>query len=125
MVTPLPAGLTRRCPVSERRAYPRTMRNIRVLLMAEDSALEEPFGGWIIDTSRGGVRLRVPRESFPVGTLLLIRSPSASAAVPWTALRVKHCRQVDKNWEMGCEFVHLPGNDTIDGQPAPTCLERP
>ena len=75
MVTPIPAlGGSKQRPVRERRAWPRSPRQIRVLLLAEDCALDEPYGGCIVDTSRGGVRLRIPGESFPVGTLILPRT---------------------------------------------------
>jgi hypothetical protein len=85
---------------------------IRVVVISEDCALEEPFGGWIIDTSRGGVRLRVPREVFPVGTLLYIRAPLAPVRVPWTLLRVKHSQLTGDAGEMGCEFVESGSGDT-------------
>jgi hypothetical protein len=84
------------------------------LLLPDDSALDEPFGGWITDTSRGGVRLKVPGETFPVGTMLFIRAPFASARVPWTAVRVKHCRRLGNNAEVGCEFVPQASDDTTD-----------
>jgi hypothetical protein len=80
--------------------------------MPEDCALDEPYGGWIIDASRGGVRLRIPHEMVPVGSLLSIRSPSAPARVPWTQIRVKHIRKSGENWELGCEFLHIATSDT-------------
>jgi hypothetical protein len=115
MTTPmLVASAPVQGPVRERRAWPRSQRQIRVLLLADDSALAEPFGAWIINTSRGGLRLRVPREGFPIGSLLLIRSPFASVRVPWTALRVKNLVAVEGNWEMGCEFVPHAESETTE-----------
>jgi len=84
-----------------------------VLLLAEDSALEEPYGAWVIDSSRGGVRLRVPHQLFPVGTLLQIRAPFASERVPWTTLRVRNLRRAEGGWEVGCEFVAHAATDTM------------
>src|SRR5262245_9757519 len=110
--TPMPVLSTPR-QGRERRAWPRFPRLIRVLLLAEDCALDEPYGGWIIETSRGGVRLRVSGEPFPVGTLLQIRGPFASARVPWTGVRVKHLRHAGSHWELGCEFINLPTSDTV------------
>jgi hypothetical protein len=99
--------------VRERRASPRSPRNIRVVFLAEDCALDEPYGGWIVETSRGGLRLRISGEPFAVGTLLQVRGPFAPQRVPWTGVRVKHLRQAGRNWELGCEFVHLPTADTV------------
>jgi hypothetical protein len=97
----------------ERRAWPRSCRNIRVLFLSEDCALDEPYGGWIVDTSRGGVRLRISGEPFAVGTLLQLRGPFASRNAHWTGVRVKHIRHAGNKWEMGCEFVSLPTSETV------------
>jgi hypothetical protein len=110
MTTPMP---TTTRATRDRRAWPRTVRQVRVLLLSEDCALDEPYGGWIIDSSRGGVRLRVNGELFPVGTILRIRSPLASGRVPWTGLRVKHLRRAPNGWELGCEFMQLATSDTV------------
>jgi PilZ domain len=113
MITPLPAAeATSPRRMRERRAWPRTAKSIRVLVLPEDCALDEPYGGWIIDASRGGVRLRIPNQLVPVGTLLNIRSPSASSRAPWTAVRVKHLRRAGDNWELGCEFLEVAASDT-------------
>lgn len=114
VATPIPRAM----PVSgyggrERRAWPRTTKEVRVLLLPDDSALEEPFGAWVIDSSRGGVRLRVPRHLFPVGTVLQIRTPFASGRVPWTNLRVRNLRRAEGGWEVGCEFVDHAATDTM------------
>ena len=112
MATSTPAlGVARQ--IRERRAWPRSSRNIRVLFLSEDCALDEPYGGWIVDTSRGGVRLRISGEPFAVGTLLQLRGPFASRHARWTGVRVKHVRDAGSNWEMGCEFVSLPTNETV------------
>ncbi|MBL8796731.1 MAG: PilZ domain-containing protein [Planctomycetia bacterium] len=127
MTTPMPvASVVPQRQIGERRAWPRSERRIRVLLLAEDSALAEPFGGWIVNTSRGGLRLRVPREGFPIGSLLLIRSPFASTRVPWTALRVKNIREVEGSWEMGCEFAPAADSETTEiiSLPATTRIDR-
>src|SRR5262245_23615450 len=67
MITPIPArpvDVPRK--LRERRACPRSPKNIRVLVLPEDCAVDEPYGGWIIDASRGGVRIRLPHELVPV-----------------------------------------------------------
>ncbi len=113
MTTPLPAA-ERNAPrkMRERRAWPRAVKSIRVLVLPEDCALDEPYGGWIIDASRGGVRLRIPHEMVPVGTMLYLRSPTASPRAPWTGVRVKHLRRAGENWELGCEFLEVAASDT-------------
>jgi hypothetical protein len=122
MVTPLPVAPRK---VSERRLSPRCPRNIRVIVLSDDCALDEPFGAWIMDTSRGGVRLRVQGDTFPIGTRLLIKGPFASDRVPWTALCVKHSRTTGAHHEIGCEFVRSDLGDTAD-MPSPlfTRLDR-
>jgi hypothetical protein len=126
METPVPtasSGKSRN--FRERRAWPRYPKYIRVLLLAEDCAVEEPFAGWIIDTSRGGLRLRVPSELFPVGTLLHIRGPFASPRAPWTAVRVRNLRRRGDHWELGCEFVERASDTTRLSGPGKTrCDER-
>ena len=113
MITPIPArGADAPRKYRERRACPRTPKYIRVLVLPEDCAVEEPYGGWIIDASRGGVRIRLPHEMVPVGTTLYIRSPFASPRVAWTAVRVKHLRRAGDNWELGCEFTERATSDT-------------
>jgi hypothetical protein len=84
---------------------------MRVLLLLEDSVIDEPFGGWILDSSPGGVRLAVRDDEIPEGTELQIRSPSASRGMPWVTVRVKHRRRGDGEWELGCEFVRPSLND--------------
>jgi len=93
--------------VRERRAWPRARKSIRILFVPDDSALDEPFGGTILDTSRGGVRLAVPLEGICEGALIRIRHPFAPETVPWTMLRVRNRRFKDDRWELGCEFVQV------------------
>ena len=108
MQTPLPARgpqLHRKGP--ERRAWPRRAQKVRVLFLPDDCALEEPYAAWIVDCSRGGVRLVIERLAIDTGTLLRLRSPSAAGDVPWVTVRVKHQRQNENTWEVGCEFVRF------------------
>jgi len=113
MITPIPArpvDVPRK--LRDRRACPRSPKNIRVLVLPEDCAVDEPYGGWIIDASRGGVRIRLPHELVPVGTTLYIRSPFASNRVAWTVVQVRHLRRAGDNWELGCEFTERATSDT-------------
>ena len=94
--------------IRERRAWPRAHKSIRVLLLPDDSALDEPFGGTILDMSRGGVRLAVQFDQISVGAMVGIRHPFAPGNVPWTWVRVRNCRFKTDGWELGCEFVQVP-----------------
>jgi hypothetical protein len=88
----------------ERRAWPRFARRVRVLLMPEDCALEEPYGAWIVNGSRGGVRL-VMRTAIEEGTILQLRTLNAEHGQPWVSVRVRNSVEKEGTWEMGCEFL--------------------
>jgi hypothetical protein len=97
--------LARWSPRAERRAYPRQARQQRVLFLLDDCALGEPYRGTLLDTSAGGLRLAVPGQEIPEGTLIWLRSMSAPDEMAWLGVRVKHRRRRDQGWEMGCAFA--------------------
>lgn len=103
--TPFPSP---RRALSERRRSPRHSRRVRVLIMPEDCALEEPYGGWIMDASANGVRLTIIGEIIALGTLLRIRPSTGLSSEPWITVRVRHGRRRGADWEMGCEIVREP-----------------
>ena len=111
--TPFPKGLR---PIAERRRSARHPRRVRVLIMPEDCALEEPYGGWILDVSAGGVRLVMQREIIPVGTVLRVRASTGLSSGPWVTVRVRHCCRKGNDWEMGCEVVRAPLAKLIQAQ---------
>jgi hypothetical protein len=92
----------------ERRAYPRQMKQQRVLLLLDDCALGEPYRGVLLDTSAGGLRLAVPSQDVPEGALVWLRAMSAPEETAWLGVRVKHRRQREHFWEMGCAFAKVP-----------------
>lgn len=92
-------------PARERRAWARTPRKVRVLVMPEDCALEEPYAGWIIDSSPGGFRLALENLVIDVGTTLRLRHAAAAASSSWCVVHVKHRRRSGKLWLVGCELV--------------------
>jgi hypothetical protein len=89
----------------ERRRAPRTRRGIRVLFLSNDSALDEPFGGTLLDASPGGVRLAVRLAHMAPGTVLRLRPPGAPKGTPWLVLTVKNLRQQRDQCEVGCQFA--------------------
>lgn len=93
---------------AERRAYPREARRQRVWLLLDDCVLGEPYRGTLLDTSAGGLRLAVPRQEIPEGTLVWLRSASAPDEMAWLGVRVKHLRRRAQGWEMGCAFARTP-----------------
>jgi len=91
----------------ERRSTPRRTRALRVLFMADDSVLNEPFSATLLDASVGGLRLAIRREEIDAGTQLLVRPPQAPPGAPWIPVLVRHCRRRDaEHWELGCQFLH-------------------
>lgn len=103
--TPMPSESRFDVTDLDRRTWPRFPRRIRVLMLPDDCALEEPYGGWILNGSRGGVCLMVHLGAVEEGTVLKLRKPQAAAGTPWVAVRVKSRRQTEEGWELGCEFV--------------------
>jgi hypothetical protein len=89
----------------ERRSAPRQRRCTRILFLAEDSVLEEPFGGWLLDTSATGLRLACRLSDIGEGTHLYIRPPAAPAGTPWITVTVKNRRMHRDRWEIGCQFT--------------------
>jgi hypothetical protein len=74
-------------------------------LLPEDCALDEPYGGWIVNASRSGVCLLVPSGTIAEGTILQLRRPGAAKQIPWVPVRVKYRCQREGVWELGCEFL--------------------
>ncbi|MBY0524274.1 MAG: PilZ domain-containing protein [Gemmataceae bacterium] len=89
--------------VMERRASPRVRGKQHVFIYDPVDALEEVYGGWILDRSRGGVCLSVKRADIETGNLLVLRPTSAES--PGIAVRVKNCRPQDGIVLLGCQFV--------------------
>ncbi len=57
----------------ERRAYPRTAKRIRVLIYDPEDAMQQPYIGWIIDRSQGGLCLAFSRAGLKMGDVFLVR----------------------------------------------------
>jgi hypothetical protein len=89
-----------------RRATPRRFRPVRVFV-ADSETLADPFPGWVLDRSQGGLRLTVPHEYAP-GTLLHVHPPQAPATAPWLQVEVKSCAFQEGAWQLGCQFVRSP-----------------
>jgi hypothetical protein len=89
----------------ERRASARQQKVLRVLVVDPADALEEPYRGWVVDRSQGGICLSFPRSDIEAGSVLKVQPLSTMAGLPWVEVRVKHRRQKRSRVEFGCEFV--------------------
>lgn len=89
----------------ERRASARQQKVLQVLVVDPADALEEPYRGWIVDRSQGGICLSFPRSDIEVGNVLKVQPHSTTATLPWVEVRVKHRRLKRSRVEFGCEFV--------------------
>lgn len=101
--TPLPNET--RFAYIDRRAWPRFERRIRVLFMPEDCALDEPYGGWIVNGSRGGIRLMLQTPGIEEGTVLQLRLPKSRGEDHWVPVKVMNRIIRDGEYELGCEFL--------------------
>lgn len=90
----------------DRRIHPRRKKLLRVQLVNPFSNAE-PFSGWVVDRSLGGMCLSVDHEVEP-GTHLRARPTNVPPSFPWVELRVQSVRPKDKVWELGCEFERTP-----------------
>jgi hypothetical protein len=89
----------------ERRVWPRSRKALRVLILDPAEVLQEPYHGWIVDRSQGGVCLCYNNSEAEEGDVLLVQPASTDAALPWVRVKVKHQRRKASRTELGCEFV--------------------
>lgn len=104
------AGLSRRPrtpPPPERRSSLRRPGNPVRVVVADGLTSRNLVDAWVIDRSRGGLRLAVP-DPIPVGTLLQVRTTHDPQCAPWVQLCVKRCWQRNDLWVVGCQFVQMP-----------------
>jgi hypothetical protein len=88
----------------ERRSAPRRKGNPVSVHICNGPDVSDPFQGWVLDRSAGGVRLLVD-EAIPAGTLLKMRPTKAPVAFPWVSIKVKSCYPQRKSWNLGCQFL--------------------
>jgi hypothetical protein len=88
----------------ERRASLRRKGNPVSVQVSDVEAMAEPFSGWIVDRSLGGVCVLTDFE-FPVGTRLTVRPASAPETFPWIHTAVRSCRQERSSWKLGLQFA--------------------
>jgi hypothetical protein len=89
-----------------RRALRRRGKTVRVLVSDADASAE-PWEGWVIDRSVGGLCISLGR-AVEAETVLSVRAADAPETIPWVQVTVRGCRQEQKYWELGCQFVRTP-----------------
>jgi hypothetical protein len=90
-------------PGDTRRSLRRDGNPVKVLI---SDALNpgKPLQGLVLNRSRGGLYLAVPRR-IEVGTRLTIRTPDFPNNVASVRLLVRHCKQKGNEWCIGCQFM--------------------
>jgi len=94
---------------SERRAWVRSHKLVRVFVSDPADALEELYAGWITDRSAGGICLSFPHLAVEEGNVLKVQAASATEGLPWIEVMVKHRRRKANRVELGCAFVKRQG----------------
>ena len=94
-------------PEHERRRSPRRAGVALPALLTESNRPESEQPVLIIERSDGGLRLATEWEKQP-NTILRIRAGTAPPETPWVAIMVRHCRQANGRWEIGCQFLEPP-----------------
>jgi hypothetical protein len=87
----------------ERRTAPRRSGN-PVSVQVSLSGGGEPFQGWVVDRSSGGLRLLVD-QSVNLGTVLNVRPTKAHPGFAAVQVKVKSCRPERNSFNLGCQFL--------------------
>jgi len=93
---------------SERRNTPRRKGNPVPVLLTNVSATLDPFQGWVLDRSSGGLRILVDQQ-VAVGTVLNVRPAKAHDNFPWVQIKVRSCAPERSSYNLGVQFVQKLG----------------
>jgi hypothetical protein len=63
--------------------------------------------GWVLDRSTGGLRVLIDAAIAP-GTAIQMLAANAPDTTPWVTAIARSCKQVDRQYEVGCEFETTP-----------------
>jgi hypothetical protein len=92
---------------AERRTAPRRKGNPVPVLLTNATVSMEPFQGWVLDRSSGGLRLLVD-QAVAIGAVLSIRPAKAHASFPWIQIKVRSCQPERNSFALGVQFVVKP-----------------
>ena len=105
-----PQGSFEKVDPQNRRAYPRRRGNPTLVFLSAAAGLEIPQMGLVVDRSEGGLCLDV-EDGLVVGTVVNLRMVEADEKLPWVPSEVRHCRQEENGWKVGCRFLQsLPNH---------------
>jgi hypothetical protein len=91
----------------EKRSALRRQGNPIPIHISDATVTAEPWYGWVLDRSMGGLCLSVD-SAVKIGTVLSVRPTHAPDTVPWIQIEVRRCREDGKTWELGCQFLKTP-----------------
>jgi hypothetical protein len=72
--------------------------------VADAKLSQPPIPGTVLNRSRGGLLVAVPQPTAK-GTILSVRPPHAPEEQAWIQVEVRHCKQRDDRWLLGCKFT--------------------
>ncbi len=90
----------------DRRSDPRRKGNAVEVDLCDPRGRIDPFLGFVLDRSRGGIGLIVPFE-VPIGTVLNVR-PRVNQNPHAIPIEVRSCRPNREGFQLGCQFVQTP-----------------
>jgi hypothetical protein len=91
----------------ERRRALRRRGGATPVLVSDAEVTVEPYQGWVLNRSTGGLCLAVANE-VPLEVVLSILPLNAPETTPWVQVTVKECRRGESDWELSCQFVKTP-----------------
>jgi hypothetical protein len=74
------------------------------ILVADLAPAAVPIDGQVLDRSRGGLLIALPRAA-KVGSVLTIRAAHAPDDMAGIPIQVRHCRPNGDGWLVGCKFL--------------------
>jgi hypothetical protein len=88
----------------DRRNEPRRKGNPVSVQVSNSTHSSEPFQGWVVDRSSGGLRLLVDQE-VKAGTVLSVRPTKSHPGFTWVQVKVKSCKPERSSFNLGCQFL--------------------
>jgi hypothetical protein len=96
----------------ERRRAPRRWGDPVQLLLWDGFPGTEPFRGWIVNRSPGGLGISSSQPAA-VGTVFQVRVAIAPDSVPWVPVAVRGCYPLAGRWILSCEFIQPPSKEIL------------
>jgi hypothetical protein len=96
----------------ERRTTTRRKGAATPVRLSATTQPENPFSGWVMDRSLGGVKLEVESQ-VTRGWVLNVGLTDASGGEHGFQVEVVHCQQAGSRWHVGCRFVHVPPTEVL------------